>query len=249
MSTDSDCIIDLFTAKACDWTPATAKHAARVVYMPASTNPDVVKHCASILSLSEKEKADRFITKRSKSHFIQRRAFRCFCGAQALSLAKPLSEITFNETEKGRPFLADLPDYWFSFSSCKFGFLGSWSKTHEIGIDLEERTRDLEVLEIAEHFFSKAEANIVKQEDGPAQLQTFYQLWSLKEAALKSIGEGLPFGLEIFQFKLSPNLQIVHAPSNLGGPKQFEPHLIEGKNICAALVIREPYSTSQKKSG
>ena len=52
--------------------------------------------------------------------------------------------------------------------------------------------------------FSDAEAKTVESAGDQARLRTFFQLWCLKEAALKSIGEGLPFGLDAFEFELSP---------------------------------------------
>ncbi|MFY9735167.1 MAG: 4'-phosphopantetheinyl transferase superfamily protein, partial [Rhodoplanes sp.] len=68
--------------------------------------------------------------------------------------------------------------------------------------------------------------------------QAFFRLWSLKEAALKSIGEGLPFGLDAFEFSLAPNLCIVHAPRAHGGPERFDAQVFEASDICAAFVIR-----------
>jgi 4'-phosphopantetheinyl transferase len=149
-----------------------------------------------------------------------------------------LSEIVFEETENGRPYLSESPDFWFSFSSCRFGLLGAWSSTHAIGVDLEDRTRDLEARELAQQFFSVAEAEAVEEVGGLQRLRTFYQFWSLKEAALKSIGEGLPFGLDAFEFELDPSLRVVHAPPDHGGPERFNAHVIEGADSCAALVIR-----------
>jgi phosphopantetheinyl transferase (holo-ACP synthase) len=75
----------------------------------------------------------------------------------------------------------------------------------------------LEAAELAQQFFSQAEVKAVKMVGGLARLRTFCQFWSLKEAALKSIGEGLPFGLDAFEFELSPNLRIVHAPQIMAG--------------------------------
>ena len=92
--------------------------------------------------------------------------------------------------------------------------------------------------ELAERFFSEAEAKAVEQASSLARRRTFFQLWNLKEAALKSIGEGLPFGLDAFEFELVPNLRVVHAPCDRGGPERFNAHLIEGTNSCAALVTR-----------
>ena len=59
---------------------------------------------------------------------------------------------------------------------------------------------------------------------------------TLKEAALKSIGEGLPFGLDAFAFELAPTPRMVQAPAGHGGAKRFTAHVIEGAETVAALV-------------
>jgi phosphopantetheinyl transferase len=235
---DSDWVNDLFNASTCDWTPASAHYAAHVLYVPVSRDPEVSQRCVSVLSDTETQRAHRFVTEEGNVHFKQRRAFRRYCGALALGLPRPLSRLAFMETEKGRPYLPDLPNVSFSFSSCRFGFLGAWSSTHRIGVDLEDQARSLEAAELAQQFFSKVEAEVVKGVAGLARLRTFCQLWSLKEAALKSIGEGLPFGLDAFEFELAPNLRVVHTPPEYGGPDRFNAQIIERADICAALVIR-----------
>ena len=236
---DRDRINDFFAASSRDLTPASARHAACVLYAPVSRDPEMSSQCASVLSDTELQRADRFVKEYDKAQFKQRRAFRRFCGATALGWSRPLSRIVFEETEHGRPYLSELPDLWFSFSSCRFGFLGAWSSTHGVGVDLEDETRNLEALELAHRFFSGAEANAVARVDGLERRRTFFQFWCLKEAALKSIGQGLPFGLDAFEFELDPNLRVVHAPPDHGGPEQFDAHVIEGTdNSRAALVIR-----------
>jgi phosphopantetheinyl transferase len=122
---DSDRINDLFAASSRDLTPAPARHAAHVLYAPVSCDPEVTRRCASVLSDAELQSAERIVKQGDKTLFKQRRAFRRFCGARVLGSSPPLSQIVFNETGNGRPYLADLPDFWFSFSSCRFGFIGN----------------------------------------------------------------------------------------------------------------------------
>ena len=55
---------------------------------------------------------------------------------------------------------------------------------------------------------------------------------------MKSIGEGLPFGLDAFEFELGPRLRVAHAPPDHGGPERFSAYAIEGTDSCAALVNR-----------
>jgi len=235
---DSQRVKNLFAANSRVLTPAAVRHTAHVVHVPVSHDPEVTRLCSSVLSDAELQRADRFVKQDDRTLFIQRRAFRRFCGAAVLGSSQPLSQIEFVETENGRPHLAGLPDVWLSFSSCRFGFVGAWSSTHGIGVDFEDQTRELEVTELARQFFSVAEARAVEGLAGLANQRTFFQFWCLKEAALKSIGEGLPFGLDAFEFELEPNLRVVHAPLDHGGPDQFIAHMLKGSNRCAALVIR-----------
>jgi 4'-phosphopantetheinyl transferase len=191
-----------------------------------------------MLSDTELERADRFTLQADRTLFKQRRAFRRFCGALAFGSPQRLSQIVFDETENGCPHLPGLPGFHFSFSSCRFGYLGAWSATHGIGVDLEDHTRALEAVELAQRFFSAAEAEAVDGPGGSTNLRAFFCLWSLKEAALKSIGEGLPFSLDAFEFKLEPGLRVVHAPHDAGGRAQFDAHLVEVADSCVALVTR-----------
>ena len=235
---DSDRIKDHFAASARELTPASVHHAAQLMYAPVSNDSDVTKHCASVLPEFELQRANRFAIQGDKTLFIQRRAFRRYCGALALGSPQPLSRIAFRETENGHPHLPAMPDVWFSFSSCRYGFVGAWSPMHGIGVDFEDQTKGLEATELARKFFSAAEARAVEEPGGLASQRTFFQFWSLKEAALKSIGEGLPFGLDAFEFELEPGLRLVNAPPDHGRPEQFSAHVIEGTEGCVALVIR-----------
>lgn len=237
---DNNRIKSHFAAGARDLTPASARHSAHVLYVPISNDPETSSRCASVLSEIELERAGRFAARHDKMQYVQRRAFRRFCAVTALGSSKPFSKIFFEETENGRPSLSDSPDLSFSFSSCRFGMLGAWSSTHQIGVDIEDQTTGLEAAELAQQFFSAAEAEVVQRVNSAERLRTFYRFWTLKEAALKSIGEGLPFGLDAFEFELAPRLRVVHAPPDHGGPDRFDVHKLEGTDSCAALVVRSP---------
>jgi phosphopantetheinyl transferase len=239
MTQNSSDWINSFFATCCrDLTPAAVHHTTHVLYAPVSKDPGVTGYCASVLSENELQRAERFVKSGDKSLFIQRRAFRRFCGALAFGSSRPISQIVFKENENGRPHLSDLPDFWFSFSSFRLGFLGAWSSMYGIGVDIEDRTRDPGAVELAQKFFSAAEARVVAGHVGPASLQAFTRFWTLKEAALKSIGQGLPFGLDAFEFELDPDPRVVHTPPGYGGPERYSAHMIEGTESCAAVVIR-----------
>src|SRR5688572_14864605 len=234
---DSAWVNEMFSQRARDVTPPAARDAACVLFAPVSSDPDASRRCALILSDHERERSKRFVTKELRNNFAQRRAFRRYCGALALGSMSPLSQIVFDETANGRPYLRDHSDLWFSFSSCRLGFIGAWSSTHGLGVDLEDRLRGREVAQLAQMYFTESEARTVR-EQSPDRLRTFLQLWSLKEAALKSIGQGLPFGLDAFEFELQGSLRVVDAPEAHGGPERFGAHLFDQADACGALVLR-----------
>jgi 4'-phosphopantetheinyl transferase len=227
-----------FASGSIDYAPENINVLARLVYMPVTSDPDVSRLCGLTLSAGEVQRSGRFSTAADRAHFNQRRAFRRYCGATAIASNQPLEEIDFSATKNGRPFLPGYPDISFGFSSCQDGFLGAWSATHAIGVDIESKARQMDFIALARQFFSETEVAVVEGMQGLKRIRAFYQLWTLKEAALKCIGEGLPFGLDTFEFELTPALQIVKAPFEHGGPDSFFANIIEESDRCAAVVIR-----------
>ena len=233
-------VADYFTACSCEVTPSATRAVARVLHAPFSREPAVTDRCASVLSKDELQRAGRFRDANEKAGFIQRRAFRRFCGLLALCSVQPLSRHAFQESGNGRPYLSGAPEIGFSFSACRSGFMGAWSSTHGVGVDIENQNRDIEASALAHSYFSEAEAVAVEGQGGQKRLQTFYRFWTLKEAALKSIGEGLPFGLSAFQFELNPAIRMTQAPAQHGGAGQFAAHAVEVVDHSAALVLQNP---------
>jgi 4'-phosphopantetheinyl transferase len=227
-----------FTVAASDVTPQSVRKTVRMLFAPVSDSAEISVHCSSVLSDSERDHLERKKGNDHRARFAQRRAFRRFCASVALGTSSPLSEIVFEDTDKGRPFLRNSPEFWFSFSSCRFGMLGAWSSSFSVGVDIEDRTRDLDSLALARQFYSTSEAKTVERLRPADRLEVFYQLWSLKEAALKSIGEGLPFGLDAFEFRLNPGPRCVNTPSEYGRPDRFNAYGIDGNRTSGALITR-----------
>jgi len=232
-------VFDHFASSSVDLTPPTAPAATRVLYAPVAFNARLLSQCASILSESERQRAGRFATDELRAGYLQRRAFRRFCGALALKSGVSLSRVEFSENGQGRPALPSLPHCWFSFSACRQGMAAAWSHTHAIGVDSEDTTRRIDVADMARLYFSAREARLVGKHSGETQCSRFFSLWMLKESALKSIGEGLPFGLSEFEFDLEPEPRIVHVPAGYGEARQFRAHLPGRSDTPVAVVIRD----------
>ena len=188
----------------------------------------------SVLSDIELQRRDRFVTEDGKAHFKQRRAFRRYCGAFVLGSPQPLSRIVFQETEKGRPYLPDLPNVWFSFSSCRFGFLGAWSSTHRIGVDLEDQTRNSEAAELAQQFFSQAEVTAVKVVGGLARLRALAN--SEPQGSSPEIHwRGIALWPRRLRIPISSKSTCRSCATYYGGPELFNAQIIPGNGYlrCA----------------
>ncbi len=221
-----------------DQTPSDARLDSCVLYAPVSDAPEVFEFCTAVLNKSERQRMARLADDSLRSAYAQRRAFQRFCAAVALDKDLELSKVEFDRTEKGRPILREAPGFGFSFSSCRSGMLGAWSATCTVGIDIEDDSRDVGVLALAREYFTAREADTVEQAACAERAAVFCQLWSLKEAALKSIGEGLPFGLDVFAFDVLHSVRVVDAPREFGGPRRFNAYPVGRGKLNAALVTR-----------
>lgn len=215
---------------------------AKALYIPVTNDPDFTRLCASVLSPEELSRARKFSDPIDRVTFIERRAFRRYCGKRAANSFQDLPEVRFETDQRGRPFLPDTPGIWFSFSACRTGLLGAWSSTHGVGVDLEDTHRQLAASDLAHHFFSKNEASLVSARGTDDNRQVFYRLWCLKEAALKSIGVGLSFGLDAFEFELKAVPRVIKAPREHGRKAHYRAQFLAGTGHCASMVTRKSRS-------
>ena len=160
-----------------------------------SKHIDQISDLRKILSKDETEKADRFkIEKDSKQYIVSRG-----------SLRKILSEyihidsysINFSYTEFAKPFLENSKIH-FNLSHS-----GDWcciavSLIKDIGIDIEKVREIEDVSKIAERYFALNEFEHIKNFEGTDQINEFFRIWTLKEAFIKAVGEGLSFPLKNF---------------------------------------------------
>jgi 4'-phosphopantetheinyl transferase len=82
--------------------------------------------------------------------------------------------------------------------------LYGFTRGREIGLDLEFRREDFASEQIAEHFFSAREVEMLRAL--PLQLKTegFFNCWTRKEAYIKAVGLGLSLPLDQFDVSLAP---------------------------------------------
>jgi 4'-phosphopantetheinyl transferase len=78
----------------------------------------------------------------------------------------------------------------------------------DVGVDIESTQRNLDMVRLADRFFSPEEAGEVRSLTGPERDERFFAYWTLKEAYLKARGRGLSIPLRQASFRLSSDAKI-----------------------------------------
>jgi 4'-phosphopantetheinyl transferase len=132
-------------------------------------------------------------------------------------------ELCFLASPFGKPVLANRPDNFpplhFSMSHSGAHALCAVTSVEEIGVDVEQ-TRNLDVLAMAQRFFSEAEWRSLEDLPHPQMQDAFFACWTRKEAYVKAKGVGLAWPLNTFtvgQGKSGPVLlESRRAPDDVG---------------------------------
>jgi 4'-phosphopantetheinyl transferase len=107
----------------------------------------------------------------------------------------------------------------------------------DLGIDAEQMEASRPLLEIAENYFAEAELAQLRVVDTRARVTGFYRFWTLKEAVIKAIGEGLSLPLKRFAFTLEPLALAIE------GGNAREWHVEEFRRLpdhAVAIAVRRP---------
>ena len=155
--------------------------------------PEPLWNC---LSNDERNRANRFFHDRDRNLFAMTRAILRTLLSEAASV--PANQILFAEGPHGKPGLAGIKGPQFNVSHSGSWALIGLSDRRPIGVDIELTRNSGDELDLARSFFSDAEYRTLEGLEDGARLQSFYKIWTCKEAVLKAIGAGISAHLKDF---------------------------------------------------
>jgi len=198
---------------------STALRAGEVrVYYARSESPCVRQAASRLLGMLSPDERDRY----ARMHFEQDR--NSYLVAHALTrglLARLLGvaprELVFAAGPHGRPELARpvrRPPLRFNLSHTRGLVACAVALETDVGVDVAHVRRAVRIEPLAARALSAHERASFGALPVPDRRRRFFELWTLKEAYLKAVGEGMALPLQAVSLDLEhspPRLQL-HAP-------------------------------------
>lgn len=161
-----------------------------------------IRDAVAQLSVEERVRHDRIVSASDRRDF----AFAHALLRRSLSAAgdRAPHEWTFTAGRHGKPALQvdEAPALSFNLTHTR-GFVAcAVTREAELGLDAEAIDREIEVFELADRFFARAEAADLRRCSADTRLKRFAEMWTLKEAYLKALGDGLSRPLDEFAMRL-----------------------------------------------
>jgi 4'-phosphopantetheinyl transferase len=156
---------------------------------------------SALLSRDERNRAERFVRERDRHRFtVARGALRTIL-AGALGNDRPVS-LAFDYGAYGKPSLAQPcnPHHLhFNLAHSHDLALLAVTQGQEVGIDVEYVRPEVEILALAQRFFSPAESLRLNGLAEDERIEAFFDCWARKESYIKARGEGLNLALARFE--------------------------------------------------
>lgn len=174
-----------------------------VYRMPLAKSLDDPAPLLALLEDSERERFHSFKAPAAAAAYLQTRTLLRRVLAAALQCAP--QQIHLGATPLGKPILLHpaAPTLGFNATHTR-GWAGIAIGPHpNIGLDFEahDPTRDITRI-AAQRYTPHEQAHLAAIPDPAARRRAFYDLWTAKEACLKSLGEGIGSGLTTVDIRL-----------------------------------------------
>lgn len=150
-----------------------------------------------LLSVEEQQRASRLRFDLHRARFVRAHAITRLILASYIGI--PAHQLHIEVDCFGKPFLAGPTpfDVRFNLSHSSELMLLGITNGLEIGVDLEFHAENLDWHQIVGDYFSQREVAFLKGMETPEVARiAFYRMWTLKEAYLKAVGQGLRAGLD-----------------------------------------------------
>ena len=155
------------------------------------------------LTRDELARAQRYVALHARDQFV---AARALLRTQLSRYTNtPISNWMFEANRFGRPYIAEPVDHRhirFNLSHTNGLVACAISFEREIGVDIENVTRELDVFSLAKSSFAPQETEALARLDPDLGRSRFFSYWTLKESYIKARGMGLSLPLDAFWFEL-----------------------------------------------
>ena len=130
----------------------------------------------------------------------------------------------------------------FSLSHSRGTSIAAFSfDVDEVGADVEARDR-MAHADLARRYFAPTEAEVVEQATETDRGELFLRFWTLKEAYVKAVGQGISLGLDTFAFSLRgqlPPTVSFASPGNDPSQWHFYEQSWDDQQIAVAARLRK----------
>ncbi len=148
-----------------------------------------------LLNQDEIERANKFRIKNKYKSYITTRIILKLLLQYYTN--KKQHTIHLYKNSYGKPYVKD-SNLYFNISHTVDMSLIAFSKTNEIGIDLESTQCNSTIIDISTKYFTKREKLWIKNLPKNKKTEGFLYCWVRKEAYIKALGLGLSFPIDSF---------------------------------------------------
>jgi 4'-phosphopantetheinyl transferase len=173
-------------------TMSPARNTVELVFVSINVTLSDLAALLAVLTSAEADRAARFHHDADRRRSIVGRAVLRHLLSRHFAVEP--QAFRFELRENGKPFL---PQSDIHFNVSHSGEIVAIALAgNEVGVDIEAKHRIPQIAAIAARFFSKEEAERVRAAtDATAE---FFRIWTMKEAVVKAVGQGLGFPLDRF---------------------------------------------------
>jgi 4'-phosphopantetheinyl transferase len=215
------------------WVGSDAR--VQVFAFPLDAPEDRYSELLALLSIQDRERAERFKSVQHRLQFVSARAgLRLLLGA---FLDVPADDVVLETDEFGKPFVRN---DGLEFNLTHAGAMAAIAITHHrrVGIDIEPLRPVPDAQDLAERFFAPAEVERLHALKDAADLsRAFLECWTRKEAFVKAIGRGLSYPLKSFEVSFYPDNQVTLRSDRKDASAWSMYALDLDPAYCGALVV------------
>lgn len=150
--------------------------------------PEQIELACEVLSVEETARVETYLFQRDARRFRACRAtLRVLLGAY---MSRDPVELAFSNGHYGKPELKGEAIH-FNISHCDGMALFAFSRTYEVGVDVEGIRMLPDLYELMKSYASHEEFVAFQEMPQPGRLDAFFRWWTAREAHAKCMGEGL----------------------------------------------------------